>query len=182
MRELVDEGILERKRKAGTKVKSFPTRRAQFSIPIIGEEITDTGAAYRYNLIERQVITSPDWLRSRMDIPKGTEILHLQCMHFSDNNPYQFEERWINLAAIPQAKECDFENIGPNEWLVREVPFTDGRLVFSATNASSRLAKLLNTTDGTAVFTVERMTWLNKKNVTYARLYFSRDYKMTSHF
>lgn len=180
MRELVDEGILERKRKAGTKVKSSPTRRAQFSIPIIREEITNTGAKYRYNLVERKVIAAPGWLRSRINIPKGDKVLHLRCMHYADNDPYQFEERWINLAAVPNALEYDFEDIGPNEWLVREVPFTEGKFVFSATNASTEIANYLNTSDGTAIFTVERTTWLEKLNVTYARLYFSRDYKMTT--
>ncbi|MDA8747955.1 GntR family transcriptional regulator [Litoreibacter sp.] len=180
MRELVDEGILERKRKAGTKVKLSPTRRAQFSIPIIREEITNTGAEYRYVLVERSLIEAPGWLRSRIDLPKGEKILHLRCMHYAGDNPYQFEDRWINLAAVPNAAACDFEDIGPNEWLVREVPFTEGQLVFSATNASNEIANFLNTSDATAIFTVERTTWLDQISVTYARLYFARDYKMTT--
>jgi GntR family histidine utilization transcriptional repressor len=85
-----------------------------------------------------------------------------------------------NLTAVPNAGEFDFEDMGPNEWLVREVPFTDGELVFSATNASNEIANYLNTSDGAAIFTVERRTWLDKLSVTYARLYFARDYKMTT--
>jgi GntR family histidine utilization transcriptional repressor len=180
MRELVDDGILERKRKAGTKVKSFPSRRAQFSISIIREEILSTGAEYRYALVERNVITAPGWLSSRIDIPKDTKVLHVRCMHYAGNNPYQFEDRWINLTAVPNAGEFDFEDMGPNEWLVREVPFTDGELVFSATNASNEIANYLNTSDGAAIFTIERTTWLDELSVTYARLYFARDYKMTT--
>lgn len=182
MRELVDEGILERKRKAGTKVKSSPTRRAMFSIPIIREEITNTGAAYRYVLIEREEIPAPGWLRARMNLPKDQPTLHLRCMHYAASNPYQFEDRWINLAAVPNAADYDFEAMGPNEWLVREIPFTDGELVFSATDASNEVANFLNTSDGAAVFMAERMTWLDQMSVTYARLYFSRDYKLTTRF
>ena len=182
MRELVDEGILERKRKAGTKVKSSPTRRAQFSIPIIREEITNTGAKYRYVLVERQVVKAPDWLRTRIDIPKDASVLHLKCMHYAGSNPYQYEDRWINLAAVPNASNFDFEDIGPNEWLVKEVPFTDGELIFSATNASLDISNFLNTSNDAAIFTIERTTWLDKMSVTYARLYFSRDYKMTTRF
>ena len=178
MRELVDEGILERKRKAGTKVKSYPTRRALFSIPIIREEITNTGAKYRYVLIERKIMPAPGWLRARLEVKKDQPILHLQCMHYAGPNPYQLEDRWINLAAVPNAADNDFEDMGPNEWLVREVPFTEGELVFSATNASNEVANFLNTSDGTAVFTVERTTWLDKISDTYARLYFARDQNM----
>jgi GntR family histidine utilization transcriptional repressor len=182
MRELVDEGILERKRKAGTKVKPSPTRRAMFSIPIVREEVANTGAKYRYVLIERAVIPVPRWLRARMDIAKDQPTLHLRCMHYADGNPYQFEDRWINLAAVPTAADFDFEDIGPNEWLVREVPFTEGELVFTATNATNEIANLLKSVDGAAVFTVERTTWLDKMSVTYARLYFAKDHKMTTRF
>ncbi len=182
MRELVDEGILDRKRKAGTKVKSSPTRRAQFSIPIIREEITNSGADYSYVLVEREMIVAPGWLRSRIGLSKDQNVLQLKCMHYGNRTPYQYEDRWINLAAVPNAANFDFEEIGPNEWLVREVPFTDGELVFSATNATTDIANFLNTSENTAIFTAERTTWLDKTCVTYARLYFSRDYKMTTRF
>lgn len=180
MRELVDEGILERKRKAGTKVKSAPTRRAQFAIPIIRHEIENTGAAYRYDLVERRVLNAPDWLRSRLELPMKTQVLHLNCMHYAGHNPYQFEDRWINLDAVPQAETFAFKDLGPNEWLVQEVPFTDGNLEFSATNATEKIADFMNVPKNTALFTAERTTWLNDQNVTYAKLYFARDHKMTT--
>lgn len=180
MRELVDEGILERKRKAGTKVKSSPTRRAQFSIPIIREEIIATGATYKYALVDSKIGAAPGWLRSRLDLSKTARTKHLRCMHYANSAPYQFEDRWINLDAVPHAADFDFEEFGPNEWLIREVPFTDGEIVFSATNASPEIANFLNTSDGAAVFTSERTTWLDTLCVTYARLYFCRDYKMTT--
>lgn len=180
MRELVDEGILERKRKAGTRVKTAPTRRAQFAIPIIRAEIEATGAIYRYDLVERQVMTPPDWLRSRLDLTAEAHVLHIRCMHYAGQAPYQYEDRWINLAAVPQAETYDFQSLGPNEWLVQEVPFTDGRLEFSATNATADIAAFLQTPDQAAIFTSERTTWLNDQIVTFARLYFARDYKMTT--
>lgn len=180
MRELVDEGILERKRKAGTKVKSAPTRRAQFAIPIIREEIEKTGAAYRYDLVERQVLEAPDWLRSRLELAKGARVLHIRCMHYSNKTPYQYEERWINLASVPQAETFDFQNVGPNEWLVQEVPFTEGNLEFSATSATPDIAAFLQVPEQSAVFTSERTTWLDGQNVTYAQLFFVRGYKMTT--
>ncbi len=180
MRELVDEGILERKRKVGTRVKASPTHRARFSIPLIREEVTDTGSTYRYALVEREVIVAPGWLRAQVKIPKGSEVLHLKCMHFASNKPYQLEDRWINLAAIPAARDQDFGEIGPNEWLVREIPFSEAELAFSATNATLEIADFLDQAEGDAVFTVERTTWLNGENVTHARLYFTRGYKMTT--
>lgn len=180
MRELVQEGILERKRKAGTRVKSAPSRKAEFAIPLIREEITNTGATYRYVLVDRKLIPAPAWLQAQINLPKDQVVLHVRCMHFADNQGYQLEDRWINVAAVPDARTEPFEDLGPNEWLVRKVPFTRGELVFSALNATQEIADFLNIADGDAIFTLERTTWLNDVSVTYARLYFARGYKMTT--
>ncbi|WP_069300431.1 GntR family transcriptional regulator [Neptunicoccus sediminis] len=180
MRDLVDDGILERKRKAGTKVKQSLVRQAQFSISIVREEVEQSGAVYSYSLIEREQIPAPAWLRERINVAKDAPILHLKCMHYSGKNPYQFEDRWINLDVVPAAKDYDFEEIGPNEWLIQQIPFTTGELVFSATNASENIARFLKAPVDTALFSVERTTWLEDKSVTYAQLYFARDHKMTT--
>ena len=65
---------------------------------------------------------------------------------------------------------------------MRTVPFTEGELVFSAQTATSDIADFLGISEGDAIFTLERTTRLNEVTVTYARMYFTRDYKMTSRF
>lgn len=182
MQELVSDGILERKRKAGTRVKPSPTRKAHFSIPLIREEVVASGAAYRYVLVHRRVDRAPVWLRAKIDVPKGADMLHIKCMHFADGHPYQFEDRWINLTSVPEAADETFEDIGPNEWLIHKVPYTDGQLQFSASGASAEVAEMLEVALGSPVFTVERMTWLDARSVTFARLHFPPDYKMTTRF
>ena len=180
MRELVDEGVLERKRKAGTRVKASPTRKARFNIPLIREEITDQGAEYRYALVDREVIEAPGWLRAQIGISVEDDVLHVKSMHFASNRPYQLEDRWINLSTIPAAREQAFDTIGPNEWLVQEIPFSEAEFAFSATNATKDVADFLDQSEGDAIFTVERTTWLNDQPITYARLYFARGYRMTT--
>lgn len=182
MRELVQDGILERKRKAGTRVKQAPSRTAQFAIPLTREDVAAHGAAYRYVLVDRAVVSAPVWLRAKMDIDKAAQCLHLKCMHFADGRPFQFEDRWINLAAVPQAAEADFETLGPNEWLVQQVPYTQGRVEFSATAANDTVARLLNLAAGSPIFLAERTTWLDGQSVTFARLHFPPTYKMTTRF
>lgn len=182
MRELVADGILERKRKAGTRVKTSPSRKAHFAIPLVREEIAALGGSYRYVLVGRCIDVAPVWLRARIDIQKDTKLLHVKCMHFSDGQPYQFEDRWINLAVVPEASDQGFEDIGPNEWLVRQVPYTEGELQFSASQASPDVAELLAVPPESAVFLVERTTRLGDHSVTFARLHFPSHYKMTSRF
>ena len=180
MRELAEEGFIDRKRKAGTRIKSSPTRQAKFVIPLIRDEIEGSGANYRYALISRKLRHPPDWLRGRIRLSQNSSTLHLTCIHYADSKSFQYEDRWINLAAVPKAVNQDFKNIGPNEWLIKEVPFSDAEITFSTINADSLISELLNVLPGTALFTLERITWLDGAPITYTKLYFHAGYQMTS--
>jgi len=182
MRELAEDGILDRKRKAGTRVNKSPVRHAKFAIPLVKIEIESTGAVYRYTLLNKKIFIAPAWLRARLNLDDSAEVLHLQCMHFADNTPFQFEDRWINIDAVPNIKNADFTTIGPNEWLVNEVPFTDVEIAFSARVADKKLAEYLSLSTGEPIFTAERITWLSGTPITFARFSFGRGYSLKTRF
>ena len=180
MRELAEEGILDRRRKSGTRVKVSPARQAKFEIPLVRLEVEKTGKNYRYALVHREKMHSPRWLCGRLGLAPIADVLHLQCIHFSDGTPFQYENRWINLAAVPRAEHETFKDIGPNEWLVNEVPFTNAELTFSATSAGQSIADLMTIQESVSLFTTERTTWLSETPVTYAQLYFHPGYQLTT--
>lgn len=181
LRELAQEGYLERKRKAGTRVLNSPIRKAQFSIPLVRDEITVTGASYRYSLVDKNVLPAPSWLSARLDLKKGQEVLHLRCMHYADNAAFQLEVRWIVTEVVPEVLGETFQLSGPNDWLVKKVPFTNLELSFMATKADSEIAEFLDAPVGDPIFTTERITWLRGAPVTHAKLYFAPGYRMTTH-
>lgn len=182
LRELAEEGYIDRRRKAGTRVRQSPLRQARFEIPLVRREIEEQGAAYRHALVEREISAAPDWLRARMHLNDAARVLHLICIHYADGNPYQHEDRWINLANLPQAAEADFAREGPNEWLVRTVPFSDVEISFSARSATEALAAHLACTPGDALFRVERSTWFGGAPVTYVQLCHRPGHRMTTRY
>lgn len=182
VRELAEEGIVERRRKAGTRVRMTPVRSARFDIPLIRREIEDCGSAYGYALIEDCVVSAPEWLSTALSTLPGGAMRHLVCLHFADGAPYQVEDRWISLATLPQAERVDFSIIGPNEWLVATVPFSDVDIAFSARMADAAYARHLNCAEGEALFTVERSTWWEGKAVTQVRLSFRPGHRMTARY
>lgn len=183
MRELAEEGIIERKRKAGTRVRQAPIRQARFAIPLVREEIEAMGAAYRYALIARNTAPMPDWLRGRLGLEAaGGEALHLECMHFADGLPYQHEDRWINVGVVPDVMAADFAEQGPNEWLVKAVPFSDAEIAFLAVEASAPLAAHLGCAEGDALFRTERVTWLEGVPITFVQLTNRRGHRMTTRY
>lgn len=178
LRELADQGIVTRKRKGGTRVVTTPVKQARLPIAVVRQTIEDMNAEYRYALVSRTLVDCPAWLQAKLGLPEGTQILHLRCMHHADNRPFQFEERWINTAAVPHVMNEDFLTTGPNEWLLAEVPFSNAEIAFSAVPATGPLQDFLSVPPGTPLFQLERTTWFRKTPVTFVRMTFHQGYQM----
>ena len=80
----------------------------------------------------------PANVRSKLETSQEIRSLHLHCLHYSNEAPFQFEDRWINLKSIPEAEQEKFEDINPNEWLVKNVPWTNAEHILSAANADAK--------------------------------------------
>jgi GntR family histidine utilization transcriptional repressor len=182
LRELAEQGLVDRKRKSGTRVKSTPSKQAKFEISVVRRTIEDMNATYRYALVHRSIIDAPAWLRAQINVAEGAQILHLNCMHYADNQPFQFEDRWINIDAVKSVVDADFSTIGPNEWLLEAVPFSNAEITFSAVGASGEVADFLATPKGTPLFQLERTTWFRSKPITFVRMTFQPGYRMSTRY
>jgi GntR family transcriptional regulator, histidine utilization repressor len=182
MQELSDDGIIERRRKGGSRVKLAPSRQVTFEIPLIRAEVEARGAEYRYELLSNAIEKAPKWLAARLDLKANTLVRHVECIHYADRTPFQYEDRWINLNVVPRAEAADFSTVSPNEWLVSEVPYTNAEVRFSATRADTKISTLLNTMIGEPIFLSERSTWLAETPVTNVRFYFAPAYQMIARY
>lgn len=170
LRELAEQGFVERKRKSGTRVKKSPSKQAKLELSLARQIVEDQNQTYRYALVERSVDTSPGWLSSQLGLPPQSQILHLMCMHYADNRPFQHEERWINISAVPEVEDANLEEVGPHEWLLNANPFIDAELALYAISADSHLADYMGTTTGAAMIQLERTTWKDGQPVSFVRL------------
>lgn len=182
MQELSDDGIIERRRKGGSRVKLAPLRQVKFEIPLVRVEIESRGAEYRYELISNSLEIAPKWLQVRLGLNSSERVRHVECIHLADRSPFQYEDRWISISAVPQAESADFSSVGPNEWLVSEVPYTNVEARFSASRADGKISRFLNTAIGEPIFLCERSTWLADTPVTNVRLYFAPSYQMIARY
>lgn len=180
MRELAEAGLIDRKRRAGTRVALHPPSRVVLDIPIIRLEVEQRNAVWRHGLLTQDVCPAPARVTSRLGLEKGTAMLHVASVHFADNHPFLHEDRWINLAAVPEVESLDFASVSANEWLVRNAPYTGGDIAFSAMNADPNLAELLEAPVGAALFVVDRITWDKLIPVTAVRLCYAPGYRMNT--
>lgn len=175
---LAEEGLLDRKRRAGTHVTVNPARKATFTIPIVREQVESAGMAYSHRVVAQKHSPAPPQIAARMHLPEGTMLIHLRTVHLGDDQPFQVEDRWINPAAIPEVASVDFRQVNANEWLVRHAPYLHADLTFSAENANARDARLLATRQGHALLILQRTTWNDLGAITSVRLAFSPGHVM----
>jgi GntR family transcriptional regulator, histidine utilization repressor len=178
LRELAEEGLLDRRRKAGTRVAVNPVRKARFDIPVIRDEIEALGRACRHATLSREVLEPPPDIGARMKAERGVELLHIRTLYLADGAPYVLEDRWINTQAVPAALTETFAEVSPNEWLVREVPFEGGEFAFSAITSTPAEAAALSCEVGVGLFVLDRTTWSGGTAITSVRLVFHPGYRM----
>lgn len=178
LRELAEAGLVTRRRKAGTRVSLNPPHKATFSIPIIRLDVEGRGSLYQHVMLEMTQKKAPFLIRAQLGLPDSSKLLFMRAVHFADNRPFIYEERWINPEAVPGLDKTDFKSVSANEWLVQHAPYTHGNLAFSAANATKAEAELLDTREGAAILIMERTTWNNRVPITSVRLAHVPGYKM----
>ncbi len=167
---LADAGWLDRRRKAGTRVMLSPQRRAQLAIPVIRQEIEDRGQSFSHTVLHRKFAPMPAQQRAALSLNEPVEALHITTLYLADTRPFAFEDRWVNLDAVPEFRNAPLNDISANEWLVRNAAFAHGTLDYSAAAADANEAPHLGCPVGTPVMVLQRCTFGPDAPVTAMRL------------
>jgi len=170
MQEIAKGGLIDRKRKAGTRVAKNPERVATLRIPVTRLEVEKRGAVHDFRVLKRQLALTTAEVRERLGDTTRKKHLHLITLHLADGQPFMLEDRWINIEVLPDAASVDFNAISSNEWLVRQAPFTEGDISFAAENANAYDAKHLAIHSGQAILCVTRTTRNHERSITTVRL------------
>ena len=173
LRALAENGLLERRRKAGTRVARQPVAKATLEIPAIRHEVEERNQSHSYQLISRAYCIPPVAISGAMNTGVDAKLLNIHALHLADRQPYALENRWINTDVVPSALDQDFETVSSNEWLLENVPFTNGDISFFAVAATGQTAKHLACDEGAALLGFDRLTWdgdnaITKVCMTYA--------------
>ncbi len=164
---LVDAGLIERRRRAGTRVVNRKAHSSKLTIPLVRHEVEKLGKTYSYQLISNLERGGLSGLSGFSDTAK---LRHIICLHLSDGEPYQLEDRLLNLDTIPEANNETFSNISPNEWLLQQVPYSTVKTTLRADKSSEADRKYLQLKKSDPVFVIERQTHLNGAALTSVRM------------
>jgi len=172
LRELASMGVIDRKRKAGTRVAFQQARRVTAEIPVIRAQVEAQQQAYRFEILKNEYVKPTANIRNTIQIDGRSKGLHLLSVHYADDKPFIYEDRWINTQTVSDIKNVDLSQTSANEWLVNHVPFTSGEFVVEACLATKLVAKALSIDVGKPVLSSRRTTWLEEQSVTTVTLYY----------
>ncbi len=164
--------LIERRRKAGSFVAYPHIQSAILAIPDIGAAIAERTGGYRFELLSSRDDAAPE---SPGDFPPGTGLRHLAGIHHGADGPFAFEQRAINLDAVPAARVADFTVQAPGPWLIASVPWSEARHRISAIGAGPDAAGHLAIGRNTPCLMVERWTWRAGTPITIVRQIFRGD-------
>lgn len=175
IQSLATEGLVQRRPKIGTLVAEAARERPVFEIWDAADMVHQTGGHYSYKLLSCTFIPPESDLRREFEVSEATRVIKVQCLHSSDGQPFQFEERMINLDAAPKINCQLLQTISPGQWLLAHVPYTQARHHISARGADATIAKHLDVGIGTACLVIERRTWNDDLPVTKGSFWYPGD-------
>lgn len=178
---LADRGLVERRKRAGSFVALPTMHRATLDIPDIAAEIEGLGQRHILEIVSRieRGATAED--RAQLAMDRGA-VLALRAVHRADGEAFALEERLINLALVPVARDVDFVRESPGRWLLGHVPWTDAKHRITAAAATPETSSLLGVADGAPCLVVERWTWRTAERITYVRQTYPGDHELTARF
>jgi histidine utilization repressor len=180
---LVRQGLIVRRKRAGSFVAHPQVQSPILAIPEIQLEVQQRGATYRYELLARRTVTVTARYPSRQRLERMQLALHLRCRHFADGAVFALEERTISLTAVPDAATVDFSATPPGSWLLRHVPWTQAEHCVSAVSANDSLSRTLGIPRGNACLKIERRTRRANVGITFVRMYYPADrYQIVAKF
>ncbi|MDF3855975.1 GntR family transcriptional regulator [Paracoccus sp. APAP_BH8] len=179
LQTLAQSGVLERRRKVGTRVAQHP--RVQMVRFLLKREIEAAGKAYGYALLDYQECAPPADVAQAMLLRTDDSLLRVRARFSADEAPYCCEERWINNYATPGLTREALMQMSPCEWLLGHVPINRASMAIGATLAGSGfIAEALGLAPGDPVLLAERIDWLNNMPVSLTRRYFPQHHRFAA--
>lgn len=168
--KLTEAGLLERRRRHGTRVASTTESHAVLGFLDVRKDIESKGRTYSYKVLGTRQVRAGPQTSAWSAVTAGTPILILNAAHCGFDKPEVLEERYISLEAASDAATADFEAETPNTWLLARLPCTRLRHTIRAEAATAAQAKLLGVAERSPLLVSLRQTWADEMPVTWVKL------------
>lgn len=171
LRELEDEGLIERRQGSGSYVAELHPISNLLQVRDIHEEIAERGHQHTTRVCSVEREKADAGIAAAMRLKRGVPVVHVRLVHLENGVPIQFEDRHVNPALAPDLLARDFTQVTPSAVLFQHAPLTEAEQVVEAVLANDEQAALLEVPLGSALLMVSRRTVSQGEVASVARLY-----------
>ena len=183
LRELNDEGYVERIAGRGTFVSDFRSQSHLLKVQNIADEIAGRGHTHSSKVIRQSRQHARGEVAKALHVEQGTDIFHLLLVHYESNVPVQVEDRHIVASFAPGCLEQDFERVTPSAYLTSVAPLQEAEQIVRASMPNRAVRQHLEMNEGEPALVVIRRTWSKGRPVTFGRLHHPGSrYELTGHY
>jgi len=94
IQELVDDGLLVRRRGVGTQVVNDQVRRP-FTLSSLFDDLSAAGREPRTEVLELTTVAAPDDVAVSLDLPTGTEVVHVVRLRSAGDRRLAVIRNWL---------------------------------------------------------------------------------------
>ena len=183
LRELNDEGYVERIAGRGTFVSDFRSQSHLLEVQNIADEIHSRGHSHSSVVVRQSLQHARGEIAGALNVEQGTDVFHLLLVHYENGSPIQVEDRHVLASFAPGCLDQDFEAVTPSAYLTSIAPLQEAEQVVRATMPNGAVRQHLNIPDDEPALVVIRRTWSKGRPVTFARLHHPGSrYELTGHY
>ncbi len=183
LRELNDEGYVERVAGVGTFVADLQSASHVLEVRNIADEIALRGHRHSLTVITQQNERAADEIAASLRIDRGAPVFHLLLVHRENDVPIQLEDRYVLASFAPDCLKQDFCRQTPSAWLSAIAPLQEAEHKVRAAMSNDEIRKHLHLGDREPCLVVIRRTWSDGKPVSFARLYHPGSrFELTGHY
>jgi GntR family histidine utilization transcriptional repressor len=170
LRELQDEGLVERLQGVGTFAAQLHRVSSTLTIRDIHEEIVARGHRHSASVHLAAVEVAGAALAQRLGLAEGDRVFHTLIVHHENDVALQCEDRYVNPACAPDYLSVDFTQTTPTHYLLEVAPLWEAQYQIEAAAPTAQEARLLGVPRAEPCLVVTRRTVSRGVPVTIARL------------
>ena len=183
LRELTDEGYVDRVAGRGTFVSDFKAASHVLKVRNIADEVERRGHTYSAIVHKQECQRADGEIRDALQAPQGGNVFHVLIAHQENGVPIQLEDRYILGKFAPDCLEQDFTRVTPSAWLNGIAPLAEAEHIVRATMPTKTVRDRLGMDEHEPCLLVLRRTWARGIPVSFARLHHpGQRFELTGHY
>ncbi|MBT8084610.1 MAG: histidine utilization repressor [Woeseia sp.] len=171
LRELNDEGYVERVAGVGTFVADLRAASHVLEVRNIAEEIAHRGHRHSASVLRLSRQHARGAIARSLQLTQGDDVFHVLLVHRENDSPVQLEDRYVAADFAPHFLEQDFTVLTPSAYLSAIAPLQEAEQVVRAAMPNKAVRDHLDMPEREPCLVVVRRTWAHGQAVSFGRLH-----------